>query len=355
MGGLPAAARRRDRIVAARMPGVAAREAPRGEPRPAQRAEAPKRGDRVARAGGTESAVRPDQRADPEAVDPDEGDQCGPHSLAGPVECFRQCLRSEARRLEPGSRSAGAWATTTRSRPASRCWCSRKLSRTNRLRRLRRFARRTRFFATASPRRAAPALRGRAKTEKYRSDERAGSSNTRRKSLPERSRRSRPNERSSSSVRNSRRQSRAALGPPRLDDPPTRSRAHPGAKPAAALGAADARLKRSLHSRRTIEKDGEAYRWPAGSVNTDGAPRHVRCWVFAGRASRENALGNGASFRRGRLARIDRRRPHRPHLRAGRPRSQDAPFPRKWPHGVKSVQNAPRTDPEPWNNAVPVG
>ena len=259
---------RRDRIVAARVPGVATREAPHGEPRPPQRPEAPKRRDRVPRAGGMEPATRADQRAYPDAVDPDEGDQCGSHSFAGPIECFRQCFCNETRRIEPGSRSAGAWATTTKSMPASRYRFSRKLSRMNRFRRLRRFARRTRFFATASPRRAAPAGRGRARTEKYRSDERTGSSNTRRKSLSERSRRSRPNERSSSSVRNSRRQARAALGTPCLDDPPARARAHLGAKPAAAFGAANTRLKRSLHSRGIIERNGEAYRWPAGSVNT---------------------------------------------------------------------------------------
>ena len=253
--------------------------------------------------------MRPDQRADPEAVDPDEDDQCGPHSFAGPVECFRQCLCNETRRLEPGSPSAGAWATTTRSRPASRCWFSRKLSRMNRLRRLRRFARRTRFFATARPRRAAPALRGRAKTEKYRSDERAGSSNTRRKSLPERSRRSRPNERSNSSVRNSRRQTRAALRPPRQDDPPARSRAHPRAKPAAALGAANARLKRSLHSRRTIGKGRRSIPMAGGKCQhtqsiaaasgggpSPGAPAGKRTSLPAFRRSRfDEAPGPGGS------------------------------------------------------------
>ena len=150
----------------------------------------------------------------------------------------------------------------------SRFWFSRKLSRTSRFRRLRRFDRRTRFFATASPRRAAPVLRARARTEKYRSDERTGSSNTRRKSRFARSRRSRPNERSRSRVRSSRSQARPALGPPCLDDPPPRAGTHLGAESAAAFRTANARLKRPFHSMNYGQrKGGEAYRCGRGGVN----------------------------------------------------------------------------------------
>lgn len=192
-----------------------------------------------------EPAARSEERTRHHAVRPDEDDQRGLHSSDNAV----QCPPSEPRRTVPGSRSAGARAITTRSNPASRAWFSRKLSRTSRFRRLRRFARRTRFFATASPSRAGPAAwaRARARTEKYRSLERTGASNTRRKSCFVRSRRSRPNERSRSSVSRSRSEARPALGPPRPDDPPTRARAHPGAEPATAFRAANAGLKGSLH------------------------------------------------------------------------------------------------------------
>ena len=192
-----------------------------------------------------EPAARPEQGTDPDAVGPDEGDQHGSHLFANPAQCF--C--NDPRRTEAGCRSATALATTTRSHVASRCRFSRKLSRTSRFRRLRRFARRIRFLATASPSRAPPpSLRERAKIEKHRSDERIGSWNTRRKSLPVRSRRSRPNERWRSSVRSSRRQARAAFGPPRLDDPPATAGTHLGAEPAAAFRPADTRLKRPFHS-----------------------------------------------------------------------------------------------------------
>ena len=228
----------------ARVPRMAACESPCGEPRPVQRAEALERPDGVLRTSRMEPAVRPDQRADHDSVHLDERDQRGLHSFASIV----QCRSSEPRRTTPGSRSAVARATTTRSNPASRFWFSRKLSRTSRFRRLRRFDRRTRFFATASPRRAAPVLRARARTEKYRSDERTGFSNTRRKSRFARSRRSRPNERSRSRVRRSSSQARPALGPPCLDDPPPRAGTHLGAESAAALRTANARLKRPFHS-----------------------------------------------------------------------------------------------------------
>lgn len=191
-----------------------------------------------------EPATWPDERTHRDTVRLDEDDQPSLHSSDNIV----QCRSREPRRTVPGSRSAAARAITTRSSPASRFWFSRKLSRTNRFRRLRRFARRTRFFATAIPSRAGPALRARPRTEKCRSDERTGSSNTRWKSRLVRSRRSPPNDRSRSSVSRSGREARPPLGSPRLDDPPPRARAHPGAETATALRTANARLKRSLHS-----------------------------------------------------------------------------------------------------------
>ena len=223
---------------------MAARDPPHREPRTAQRPEAPEHPDGVGRAARMEPAARPDQRTRHDAVRLDECDQRGLHSSDKVV----QCRPSEPRRTLPGSWSADARAITTRSSPASRSWFSRKLSRTSRFRRFRRFARRTRFFATASPSRAGPAPRARASTEKYRSEERTGSPNTRWKSCLARSRRSPPNDRSRSSVSRSRGEARPTLGPPRLDDPPPRARAHLGAESATAFRTADAGLKRSLHS-----------------------------------------------------------------------------------------------------------
>ena len=223
---------------------MAARDSPGGEPRPAERPESAERVEGILRAARIEPAARPDERTHHVPVRLDKSDQRDLHRSASIV----QCRSSEPRRTAPAAWSAVARATTTRSSPESRSWFSRKHSRTSRFRRLRRFARRTRFFATAIPSRAGPALRARARTEKYRSDERTGSSNTRWKSCLVRSRRSLPNERSRASVSGSRRQARPALGPPRLDDPPPRARTHLGAESAAAFRAADARLKRSLHS-----------------------------------------------------------------------------------------------------------
>ena len=234
----------RNRIESARVPGVATGDPPPREPGAAKRAEAADRPDRILRTGRMEPAARTDQRTHREAVHLDDGDQRGLHSSASVVQCRSSALRSTAR----CSWSAAARATTTKSNPASRFWFSRKLSRTSRFRRLRRFARRTRFFATASPRRAWPALRTRARTEKYRPDERTGASNTRRKSRVVRRRRSRPNERSRARVRGSRRQAHPALGAPRLEDPPPRAGAHLGTEAAAAFRTANAGLKRSLHS-----------------------------------------------------------------------------------------------------------
>ena len=225
---------------------MAARDAPHGEPRAAQRPVVPERPDGVRRTARMEPAARADERTHHVPVRLDEGNQRGLHCSENMV----QCCSSEPRRTVPGSRSAVARATTTRSSPASRFWFSRKLSRTSRFTRLRRFARRMRFFATAIPSRAGPALRARARTEKYRSDERTGSSNTRWKSCLVRSRRSPPNDRScaSVSVSRSRREANPPLGSPRLDDPPPRTRAHLCAETAATLRTANAGLKRSLHS-----------------------------------------------------------------------------------------------------------
>ena len=230
---------------------------------------APERADRVLRTARMEPAARPEERAHRDAVRLDEDDQRCLHASDNVFQCFS----SEPRRTVPVSRSAVARATTTRSSPASRSWFSRKLSRTSRFKRLRRFARRTRFFATAIPSRAGPALRARARTEKFRSDERTGSSNTRWKSCRVRSRRSPPNERSRSSVRRSGREARPALGSPRLDDPPPRARAHLGAEATTAFRTANAWLKRSLHPVRTTV-------WAGGSAraakDTDGGGKFQR-------------------------------------------------------------------------------
>ena len=230
---------------------------------------APERADRVLRTARMEPAARPEERAHRDAVRHDEDDQRCLHASDNVFQCFS----SEPRRTVPVSRSAVARATTTKSSPASRSWFSRKLSRTSRFKRLRRFARRTRFFATAIPSRAGPALRARARTEKFRSDERTGSSNTRWKSCRVRSRRSPPNERSRSSVRRSGREARPALGSPRLDDPPPRARAHLGAEATTAFRTANAWLKRSLHPVRTTV-------WAGGSAraakDTDGGGKFQR-------------------------------------------------------------------------------
>ena len=83
----------------------------------------------------------------------------------------------------------------------------------------------------------------------------------------------------------------------------------------------------------------------AGRVNPAVRVRHVRCGVCAKHASSQGVLGTLVS------------RPHS-HFRGLRPRAGGTPaFPgsRASAAWAEIRQPASRTDPKPWNNAVPAG
>ncbi len=155
-------------IVAAGIPGMAASDATRREPRAAQRPVTLNGVLRVAGTRGIKAAVRPEQRADEPAVERDEGDQERAHRRTILSQCDCRLARISALLLVV----AAGRALTTTSRAGSSCWRWRNDSRARRLMRLRLTALPAALMPTASPSRAWPAALGRVSTRNSASEDR---------------------------------------------------------------------------------------------------------------------------------------------------------------------------------------
>src|SRR6266436_9538187 len=162
--------RRRHGIESARVPRVAARKAREREPATLQEAEAQQRLQGVLRAGGIETARRPEQRTDGPLIQADQ-EGC---DVAHCSPTFFHSAARLSRSASPLASRARARMLTTRSTAGISRWCRRKDSRMMRRMRLRATAPPAARTATASPRRGAPDLLTLAVTAKNPSPMRAG-------------------------------------------------------------------------------------------------------------------------------------------------------------------------------------
>lgn len=143
---------RRDRIEPPGVPGVTSGDAAKAHQDSTRAAVRLYRLQGVCRAGGIETALASEERAQEALVAPDERAENRLQRVARWVQChsrdFCRDRSSEAASLP--------WAMTTKSKPPRSPWCRRKLSRTKRLTRFRSCARGTRRREMAIPRRGQP-------------------------------------------------------------------------------------------------------------------------------------------------------------------------------------------------------
>src|ERR1700739_3638832 len=154
------------RVVAAFVPGVAARQAGGRKTSAAQHAEARHRLERVLRARGIEAAGGAAPRGHRELVAADRAGDEAPHRGVVSASLRHSAARLSCRARAGTSRARGR-TLTTRSHEGSERWCSRNDSRMMRRRRLRATAPPAARTATASPRRGAPKSLAVAITVKY--------------------------------------------------------------------------------------------------------------------------------------------------------------------------------------------
>lgn len=240
---LPRWGPRRDRIEPPGMPGVTPGDAPKPHQDPARTAVRLYRLQGICRAGGIETALAAHERAQEALVSPDEPAE---NRLQRVARWF-QCHSRDFRRDRSSEAASLPWAMTTKSKPPSWPWCSRKLSRTRRLTRFRSWARGTRRREMAIPKRGWPRPFGAKRTTNRLSWERQDSAKSFVNSRLRVSRRERGKRASRIGARRSGAEPLAALGPPGLQDLSSTAGGHPGAEAVPALALEVTGLKGLLH------------------------------------------------------------------------------------------------------------